>query len=330
MNHYSKDVQREALDALDNLIRISRVEMYKPIQVAEVLYRLRTGSKVTALDLDSYKNPSIHWRDSVTERVMGKRSTSSAQFQHHVWGDSAIPPKTLDVLAQINSADGSLEKKIYLAVLSKQVELIEFRSKLLNLSDSEQLQNIFQIFSNPSLSTSRDRLFEIIVECVFQSLVQETKLFLSIHGFSDKGSNALMALKGLVSAKQIPLKVARLGRTNAADAGIDVWTNFGVLVNIKHREIDLVLLEQILNDTPKGELLIVCKSVSLEALDFLSESSERNVAFVTIQELWEAVDDISKTPDTWRYFKEQLQVAFDLEFPMATSLSDFLLERKYI
>lgn len=330
MNHYSHDAQTAALDALDNLIRLSRVEMYKPIQVAEVLYRLRTRSEFTALELDSYKNPSIHWRDAVTERVMGKRSTSSAQFQHHLWGESAMPPRTLDVLAQINSADGAIEKRIYSAVLSKQVELIEFRSKLLNISDSEELQNIFQIFSNPSLSTSRDRLFEIIVEGVFQSLVQETRIFLSIHGFSENGPNALMALKGLVSAKQIPLKVARLGRTNAADAGIDVWTNFGVLVNIKHREIDTVLLEQILNDTPKGELLIVCKSVSTEVLDFLSENSNRNVAFVTIQELWEAVDDISKTPDTWRYFKEQLQAGFDLEFPMATSLTEFLSEREYI
>lgn len=54
-------------ERLDNFINKQRVAMYKPIQVAEILYRVRTGKDEMSLDklsnVENYRNPSKRWRD---------------------------------------------------------------------------------------------------------------------------------------------------------------------------------------------------------------------------------------------------------------------------
>lgn len=57
-------------DRLDNFIGKQRVAMYKPIQIAEILYRVRLqkdGMSLETLDnVENYRNPSKRWRDEVT------------------------------------------------------------------------------------------------------------------------------------------------------------------------------------------------------------------------------------------------------------------------
>jgi type II restriction enzyme len=320
-----------ALAALEHVISISRVEMYKPIQIAEVLYRLRTKGGFTALELDKYKNPSKAWRDQVTDRLMGKHSTSTAQFQNHLWGPSAMPPEYLLQLDEVNRANAEIEKRIYKAVFDKQVDLIGCRNSIISLISADELEKLFSKFADPALVSSRDRLFEIIVSSVLQAALFDQKIFLSVLGFEANASGSLGAISRLVSSRQIPLQVARLGRTNAADAGIDVWTNFGVLVNVKHRLIDRALIEQIILDTPKGELLIVCLGVTQDATDFLAQAShEREITFLTLAEIWDECDNFVSSHETWKFFKAALLHQFDEEFPMALTLTSFLEERGYI
>ncbi len=53
---------QEARDRLDEIIRKGRVDLYKPIQIAEVLYRARLDpGNVDVTDLATFRNPSIHW-----------------------------------------------------------------------------------------------------------------------------------------------------------------------------------------------------------------------------------------------------------------------------
>ena len=75
----------DAKARLDLIIRKSRVDMYKPIQIAEVLYHSRVHGDVDCARLADFKNRSIQWRDQVTMQLLGKRSSSSAQFQHNLW-----------------------------------------------------------------------------------------------------------------------------------------------------------------------------------------------------------------------------------------------------
>ena len=48
----------EAKQALDKVIDKARVHLYKPIQIAEILYRDRIEQDITLLDLTTYRTQS--------------------------------------------------------------------------------------------------------------------------------------------------------------------------------------------------------------------------------------------------------------------------------
>ena len=52
----------EAKQALDKIISKGRLHLYKPIQIAEILYRDRTEGDINLSDLDTYRNASKRWR----------------------------------------------------------------------------------------------------------------------------------------------------------------------------------------------------------------------------------------------------------------------------
>ena len=80
----------EAKQALDKIISKGRVHLYKPIQIAEILYRDRMHGDIDLADLDTYRNPSKKWRDAVCVRFLGRTSTSSARYQDDVFNENAV------------------------------------------------------------------------------------------------------------------------------------------------------------------------------------------------------------------------------------------------
>src|SRR3990167_5606189 len=87
--------------ALDLVIRKSRVHLYKPIQIAEILYH----------------NISKRWRDEVSLLLVGRRSTSSQKYQDNVFEANAMPPELLVKLGEINKkSKGVVEAYIYKAL----------------------------------------------------------------------------------------------------------------------------------------------------------------------------------------------------------------------
>ncbi len=122
----------EAKKRLDSLINKSRVDLYKPIQIAEVLYKSRFDPKVDSSNLETYRTQSKHWRDEVTLNLTGKKSTSSSRFQDNVWETNTMPPEILIVLDTENKkTNGAVERYIYLMyaerldVVSEIILLIE-------------------------------------------------------------------------------------------------------------------------------------------------------------------------------------------------------------
>ncbi|MCK5718702.1 MAG: HaeII family restriction endonuclease [Thiomargarita sp.] len=84
----------KAKDALDLIIKKSRIHLYKPIQIAEILHKERTNAdlEIELLNLESYRNRSKKWRDAVCIRFLGRVSTSSARFQDNLFEENAMPP----------------------------------------------------------------------------------------------------------------------------------------------------------------------------------------------------------------------------------------------
>ncbi len=117
---------------LDLILEKARTDLYKPIQIAEVLRRSRIEGGFDIRDVETYRKRSVHWRDEVTQRFMGKGSTSSARYQHDVWNESAMPPAMLAALDTENKrTKGAVERYIYFAIANVKKRLPTFlrRSK---------------------------------------------------------------------------------------------------------------------------------------------------------------------------------------------------------
>jgi hypothetical protein len=56
----------KAKAALDRIIKISRVHLYKPIQIAEILHRDRVNQDIDLSNINTYRNTSKVWRNLIT------------------------------------------------------------------------------------------------------------------------------------------------------------------------------------------------------------------------------------------------------------------------
>jgi type II restriction enzyme len=54
-------------------------------------------------------------------------------------------------------------------------------------------------------------------------------------------------------------KIYRVGITNAADRGLDMWANFGLAIQIKHLSLSEELAENIVSSVNADRIVIVCK-----------------------------------------------------------------------
>ena len=61
-----------AKKALDTVIEKGRVHLYKPIQVAEILYRDRVYKDIDLSKLEDYRTQSKKWRDEITMPLLGR------------------------------------------------------------------------------------------------------------------------------------------------------------------------------------------------------------------------------------------------------------------
>ena len=101
-------------DAIDKVMRKSRVHWYKPIQIAEILFHHRTEKGWDLNDLESYRNLSKRWRDEVSIQLVGRKSTSSQKYQDNIFDKNAMPPRLLHQCASINkNGRGLVEAYIY-------------------------------------------------------------------------------------------------------------------------------------------------------------------------------------------------------------------------
>ena len=164
----------EAKTALDRIIKISRVHLYKPIQIAEILYRDRVFRDLDLSDIDTYWNKSKAWRDLITERFVGRSSSSSAEYQEALF-TKAMPPQTLLVLGEENRLKGGIvEAYIYRRFAEKFTQLSSALKYYDDhcITDFEVRDFINLCWNEPGLRRSIDKVYEIVVYSLFSVLVE--------------------------------------------------------------------------------------------------------------------------------------------------------------
>ena len=261
----------DAKNALDKIISKSRVHLYKPIQIAEILYRIRTRGDIDPLNLESYRNESKHWRDEMTIQLLGRKSTSSARFQDDLFNENAIPPKILKILSDENlKTSGAVEAYIYKKFTNKHNQLanaLKYCSE--STKDNFNVEKFINSFWNePGLKRSLDKIYEIVVYALFSALAESLQIKIEIsideknfdilREFEDF-SKKVMNLNILNPVYIQDAKIFRVGVTNAADREIDMYSNWGAAIQIKHLSLDENLAENIVENISSNKIIIVCK-----------------------------------------------------------------------
>ena len=263
---------KEAKDALDNIIALSRVHLYKPIQIGEILYYSRTTKTVDLDDLESYRNASKKWRDAVTIELLGRKCTSSARYQDDLFNENAVPPRLIKILAEENrSTGGAVEAYIYSRFINKHTQLSNAVNYLNTATKESFMVNDFidSFWNEPGLKRSIDKVYEVVVFSLFSTLVDALNLQVEISvdaskfdilsEFSDF-ANKVMCMDVTSPTSKTDAKVYRVGVTNAADRGLDMYTNWGSAIQIKHLSLDEELAESIVTSIASDRIVIVCKN----------------------------------------------------------------------
>lgn len=292
----------QAKTALDVVIRKSRVHLYKPIQIAEILYHHRTSSekKIILSDLETYRARSKKWRDLICMQFLGRASTSSAKFQDNLFEENAIPSRLLSILGEENvKYNGIVEAYIYSAFESKHLQLEKALSYCLKRDREtfELKEFLNQFWSEPGLKRSLDKIFEIVVYSLFEVLTRAMDVKIDIYYDQSKldilnefeeFAEKILNLNADNNKATLDAHFHRVGVTNAADRGLDMYANFGSVVQIKHLSLDEELAQNVVTSITSERIIIICKSVEKNTINSLLSQigwRSRIQAIITIDDL---------------------------------------------
>ncbi len=262
---------QEAKQSLDKIIDKARVHLYKPIQIAEILHRDRIEQDIVLMNLPTYRNISKKWRDIICIKFLGRTSTSSARYQDDIFNENAIPPNVLEELGKENrEKNGIVEAYIYQKFAQRFSQMATGLDYALTRDkDIFQLDEFLSMFWNePGLRRSIDKVYEIVVYSLFSALVETLEVSVEVSlnpekvdilkEFEDFG-NRVIQLSSQQTSVKLKARINRVGVTNAADRGLDMWANFGLAIQIKHLSLTEELAENIVSSVSADRIVIVCK-----------------------------------------------------------------------
>ena len=263
--------REEAKRALDTVIAKSRIHLYKPIQIAEILYHDRVFGGIDLLNLEDYRTKSKKWRDDISRVLLGRVCTSSARFQDDLFNSNAVPPILLNELGKENRrTNGAVEAYIYSRFTNKYDQLHTALDYCLNADKNsfDVKKFIDSFWAESGLKRSIDKVYEIIVYSLFSTLVEALNLKVEVSVDATKFSilsefedftKKVMCIDYSNPSFVQDAKVYRVGVTNAADRGLDMYSNWGPAIQIKHLSLDTELAENIVTSVSSDRIVIVCK-----------------------------------------------------------------------
>ena len=333
--------------ALDTVIRKSRVHLYKPIQIAEILYHHRVDGTLDLSDLQAYRNISKRWRDEVSNLLVGRHSTSSQKFQDNIFEANAMPPALLMELGEVNKkGKGFVEAYIYKALEARLSSVREIETYIKSSTPEafslKELVSFFQ--TTPGLRRSIDKMYEILVYALFATIVRALQAEVTLE-IKNKDAEILKDFERFIKmvlgidSKQtrliLPAALYRVGVTNAADRGLDIWANFGPAIQVKHLTLTMELMEDIVDSVTADRIVIVCLDTereSIEALLLQVGWGERIQGIITINDLddWYKLCLSKKYRDNLgKNLLKDVQREFDAEFPSSKGIKPFVESRGY-
>jgi len=132
-----------------------------------------------------------------------------------------------------------------------------------------------------------------------------------------------------------PAALFRLGVTNAADRGLDMWTNFGAAVQVKHLTLTPGDIEDIAGDIRADRIVVVCIDAEKRPIEALLKQvgwGERIQGIITLNDLdyWYTLCLSRKySVKLGSTLLADLEREFIFEFPSTEEIVPLLRERGY-
>lgn len=173
-----------------------------------------------------------------------------------------------------------------------------------------------------------DKIYEIVVYSLFSALVKSLKITITVEAdvakqklleeFSDFAERVI-GLSKERSKVTVNAKINRVGVTNAADRGLDMWANFGMAIQIKHLSLTEELAENIVSSVSSDRIVIVCK-----------DSEEKLIVSLLTQIGWKSkIQSIITEKDLICWYDKALRGSFAEELGdkvLSTLYDEILLE----
>ncbi len=297
--------------------------------------------------MDTYRNISKRWRDEITKVLVGRISTSSQKFQDNLFEKNAMPPELLNELVEFNKKnDGLVENYIY-HNLATRYNLVLTAIKYIEKSDTDtfDLNEFLSLFIHkPGLRRSIDKAYEITIYALFSTIVRALQAQIKIS-LGNPNKEILLDFKqfitlvlGLSENKveiTIPAKLFRVGVTNAADRGLDMWANFGPAIQVKHISLSEEMAEDVSENLTADKIIIVCLDGEAKTIEKVTKQlpfSDRIQGIITLSNLreWYKICLSKKYSATLgQDLLKDLKREFGFEFPATSAIEPFIKERAY-
>lgn len=211
-----------------------------------------------------------------------------------------MPPELLVVLSVLNrDSKGGVERYIYqrldarLSLMNSGLRYCQEHSRL-----SFVLLDFLACFWDVSgLRRSIDKIYEIVVYALASSIIEEIGVQVEVSvpkegrgllaDFEDF-TRKVVGLDLSTEERTIAALLYRVGVTNAADRGLDMWGNFGVAIQVKHLSLSIELAESITSEVRADRIVIVCKRAEeavLTAIAHKLSDSQRLQSVITEEDL---------------------------------------------
>ena len=203
---------------------------------------------------------------------------------------------------------------------------------------------IDSFWREPGLKRSLDKIYEIVVYALFSALVEEMELQVTVSVPAEKiavltefsgFARKVMCLEPEKLTHTEQARVFRVGVTNAADRGLDMYSNWGPAIQIKHLSLDVELAQNIVESISSDRIVIVCKEAEKDIiLSLLTQIGWKSRIQSVVTET-ELVDWYEKAlrgvyaEQIGENLLRRLRQEIGREFPSVRELPDVLRERGY-
>lgn len=151
-------------------------------------------------------------------------------------------------------------------------------------------------WNETGLKRSIDKIYEIVVYALFETIVTNADIKVEIIANDPKQilnefsefAEKVIGLNNQNKKFSFDAHFHRVGVTNAADRGLDIFANFGAVVQVKHLNLSEEIAAGITETITANKIIIVCKNAEAKIISSLLTQigwRSRIQSIVTLEEL---------------------------------------------